>query len=189
MESNDRSGEKMMTFGQAVSVVFHKYGIFTGRASRDEYWWWFLFTFITSLPLGLLGTLASSWNGGTGAVGGFFSVVDLLWSLAILVPSLAVLARRVRDAGFSPYFLFLLLIPYAGAIAIFIFTLFPSKDLFRDSVSIAAATPNSEKQKVESSPSRTTTRTKAERARFCSRCGSPVEGHDFCTQCGAQVGR
>ena len=46
-----------MTFGQSVSTCFNKYCCFTGRASRSEYWWWFLFTAIIgilfSIPSGI----------------------------------------------------------------------------------------------------------------------------------------
>jgi hypothetical protein len=42
-----------ISFGGAIARGFKKYATFAGRASRSEYWWWFLFTFVTYLVLGL----------------------------------------------------------------------------------------------------------------------------------------
>ena len=56
-----------ISFGGAVARGFKKYATFAGRASRSEYWWWALFTFITYFVLGLaayaLG-IATSRDGG-----------------------------------------------------------------------------------------------------------------------------
>jgi len=41
-----------MTFGESIKTCFSKYADFSGRASRSEYWWWFLFL--------VLGTIAAS---------------------------------------------------------------------------------------------------------------------------------
>src|SRR5215207_11740727 len=41
-------------FVDAVKRGFRKYATFKGRASRSEYWWWTLFTFVVYLVLGLL---------------------------------------------------------------------------------------------------------------------------------------
>jgi uncharacterized membrane protein YhaH (DUF805 family) len=43
-----------ISFGGAIARGFKKYATFAGRASRSEYWWWYLFTFIVYLVLGLL---------------------------------------------------------------------------------------------------------------------------------------
>ena len=122
----------MITFSDAVKTVFHKYAEFGGRATRAEYWWWQLFYAITFLPLYVVGVIllvvGASANDVAGAVlGGFFVLVCLLWALAVLLPSLAVLVRRIRDAGLSPYLVFLGLIPSAGGIILLIFSLLPSQ--------------------------------------------------------------
>lgn len=74
-----------MGFVDAIKVCFNKYATFTGRASRAEYWWWVLFTFV-------VGALCSMF----GHVGQYVSGVA---SLAFLVPSLAVAWRRMHDIG------------------------------------------------------------------------------------------
>jgi uncharacterized membrane protein YhaH (DUF805 family) len=84
-----------MPFPDAVRICFHKYADFHGRARRPEFWWWVLFTFLLSIVASIidaiLGTRSSS---GTG-------LIETLTSLAVLLPSLAVGARRLHDTGRS----------------------------------------------------------------------------------------
>ena len=79
-----------MTFGESISTCFSKYAAFDGRASRSEYWWWFLFTFLASAATGIISETLSA-----------------LFSLAVLLPSLAVGARRLHDTNRSAWFLLL----------------------------------------------------------------------------------
>ena len=93
----------MMSFGQAIGTVFRKYADFNGRASRPEFWWFALFAVIVSLALGAL------WDG-----------LSVAWGFAVLLPSLAVSIRRLRDAGFAWPMIFLGLIPLAGIIILIV---------------------------------------------------------------------
>ena len=43
-----------MTFGQSIKHVFSNYATFQGRASRSEFWWWYLFTIIVSFAINLI---------------------------------------------------------------------------------------------------------------------------------------
>ncbi len=43
-----------MTFGESIKTCFAKYADFTGRASRSEYWWWFLFLVLGNIAAGLI---------------------------------------------------------------------------------------------------------------------------------------
>lgn len=102
----------------AIKRFWMKYAVFSGRASRSEYWWWALASAIVS---GILNAAGSTANGNTGtstALGG-------LWFLATVVPSLAVGARRLHDANLSAWFLLLALIPVLGWIALFVFMIMP----------------------------------------------------------------
>lgn len=74
-----------LTFGQAIQSVFNKYATFTGRASRSEYWWWTLFAFLVGVVCNLIGI---TWL--TGIV-----------NLALFLPGLAVLVRRLHDINMS----------------------------------------------------------------------------------------
>ena len=92
-----------MTFGQSIKTCFSKYADFNGRASRSEYWWWFLFVFLGSAITGVISDVLSG-----------------VFSLAILVPYLAVAARRLHDTDRSGWFLLLNLIPLVGWIVLLV---------------------------------------------------------------------
>ena len=69
--------QPMVGFGEAISRGFSNFFVFSGRATRAEYWFWVLFTsLVQAIPL----------------IGG-------LISLFCLIPSLAVTSRRLHDIG------------------------------------------------------------------------------------------
>jgi uncharacterized membrane protein YhaH (DUF805 family) len=92
-----------MTFSESISTCFSKYAMFDGRASRSEFWWFFLFTFLVSAA-------TSSVN----------ETLSGLFSLGVLLPSLAVGARRLHDVNKSGWFLLLWLIPIIGWIILIV---------------------------------------------------------------------
>ena len=100
-----------MSFMEAVKNVFNNYANFSGRARRSEFWYFFLFNFLVSLVLSIL-------QRATGA--GFFGVLAGLYSLAVLVPGLAVGWRRMHDIGKSGAWYLIGLIPIVGTILIII---------------------------------------------------------------------
>ena len=106
-----------MTFFSAISCGFHKYADFTGTASRSEFWWWTLFTALASTALATVSNAT--------AIGG----IDLtaLWSIVVLLPSLAVAVRRLRDADYGWGHVFWLLLPAAGLIIIVVLCAQPSQ--------------------------------------------------------------
>ena len=108
-----------MTFGQAISSVFSKYGQFTGVAPRSEYWWWVLFVTIVDFALS---TLDSTINP-TSALGLF----STLWIVVVVLPFLAVAVRRLRDAGLSWKWLWFLLLPIVGVIILIVLLCRPSR--------------------------------------------------------------
>lgn len=135
------------TLMQATKRFFKKYARFSGYASMSEYWWTVLslgiIGLIVSIPLwigyiGLFATAATydpySTSSASGAGMGIMGVIAIigvilvgLFSLAILVPTLAVQARRLHDAGFSALFLLLYLIPYVGSLVVLVFMFLPTK--------------------------------------------------------------
>jgi uncharacterized membrane protein YhaH (DUF805 family) len=93
-----------MNFGTAITTVFTRYAVFKGVATRAEYWWFSLFSFIIS---GVLNVIMGDPNNPNAVASG----ISLVWSLGILIPSLAVSVRRFHDAGFSGKWLLLYLVP------------------------------------------------------------------------------
>jgi len=72
--------------------VLQNYANFNGRARRKEYWMFVLFNFIASSILGFIGGLLD------------FPLLANLYSLAVLLPSIAVAVRRMHDVGKSGWY-------------------------------------------------------------------------------------
>jgi uncharacterized membrane protein YhaH (DUF805 family) len=98
-----------MSFGQAISTVFRKYAEFQGRATRSEFWWFALFATLVSL-----------------AVGSVWDDLSVAWGFAVLLPSLAVSVRRLRDGGYAWPMIFLGFIPLVGLIILIVLYAQPS---------------------------------------------------------------
>jgi len=79
--------------------VLKKYAVFSGRARRKEYWMFFLFNIIIAFILGfVLGIIQAATHIN-------LSSVSLIYSLAILIPSIAVGIRRMHDLGRSGWWI------------------------------------------------------------------------------------
>lgn len=83
-----------MGFGTAVMTCLRKYAVFNGRARRSEYWYFVLFSLATEIAASLIDSTIR------GVAAGFVPVSLPVW-LALLLPSLAVTVRRVRDTNRS----------------------------------------------------------------------------------------
>jgi uncharacterized membrane protein YhaH (DUF805 family) len=90
--------------------VISNYVGFTGRARRKEYWMFVLFNILISIGLGIIE-----------AIIGLNQVLTWLYSLVILLPSLAVAFRRLHDTGKSAWWLLIGLIPLIGSIILLVF--------------------------------------------------------------------
>ncbi|MEK3884626.1 DUF805 domain-containing protein [Paenibacillus sp. PL2-23] len=90
--------------------VIKNYVGFTGRARRKEYWMFVLFNIIISVALSIIEMIA-----------GMPSILTWLYSLAIFLPSLAVLVRRLHDTGRSGWWVLIGLIPLVGFIILLVF--------------------------------------------------------------------
>ena len=99
-----------------VQTVFRKYAVFDGRAQRSEFWYFVLFNLVVSIVLAIVDSIIGTGRllGGQGLLGG-------LYALAILIPGLAVGARRLHDIGKSGWWLLLGLIPLIGTLVLIYF--------------------------------------------------------------------
>ena len=123
----------MMSFGDSVSTVFKKYAEFAGRATRPEFWWWILFTTLVSMLLASVPVPV--WTATDQVQLGLAMTTTLagMWSIAVLLPTLAVAVRRLRDAGCGWGNLFWIMLPVAGAIVLIV--------LFAQATRLAAPIP------------------------------------------------
>lgn len=132
-----------MTFGQAIKSVFKRYATFQGRASRSEFWWWYLFTAIVSAILAIPYYIGLAQSASTavvdpktgeivaGSLSGlaiFGLVLVVIWSLAIIIPTIAVAARRLHDTDRTAWWLLLYFLACCaiGPIILIIFWVMPS---------------------------------------------------------------
>lgn len=94
--------------------VLKKYATFDGRAHRTEFWMFVLVNIIISIGLSIVdAVIGTSGDAGAGLLSG-------LYSLAVLIPTLAVGARRLHDIGRSGWWQLLALIPIIGAIVLIV---------------------------------------------------------------------
>ena len=96
--------------------VLKNYATFSGRARRKEYWMFFLISALISIVLTLLDILLGTYSVEYEA--GLFSG---LYSLLILLPSIAVVVRRLHDTDRSGWWILISLIPLIGVIVLFVF--------------------------------------------------------------------
>lgn len=120
-----------MTFGQAIKSGFSNYSTWKGRASRSEYWWWYLFVVLVTLPFNLLymQTYFSVMVLGETDPSQVFNwafFLLLIVGLALFLPTIAMLIRRLHDTDRSGGWFWIQLIPTVGSIIILVFTLLPS---------------------------------------------------------------
>ena len=100
-----------MNFVDAVKTCFTKYVGFDGRATRSEYWWWVLFLVAIAVVMELLN----------------LGLIGNLFSLATLLPSIAVGARRLHDIGKSGWWQLIALIPLIGWLVLIYWAVQPSE--------------------------------------------------------------
>jgi len=95
--------QKQVSFSEAISMAFNKYCCFSGRASRSEYWWFYLFGLILSAVAGGIAMVVGDW-------------ITYVLSVAMLLPGLGLCVRRLHDIGKGGGWIFINLIPLVGQI-------------------------------------------------------------------------
>jgi uncharacterized membrane protein YhaH (DUF805 family) len=94
-----------MSPARAVATCLGKYATFRGRASRPEFWWFWLFVFLSNVAAVVVDS----------ALGTPF-VVTAIVVLALVVPGLAAAVRRLHDTGRSGWWYLVAFIPFIGGI-------------------------------------------------------------------------
>ena len=124
-----------------IGTIKDRYAQFDGRASRSEFWYYVLFYAIGSILIGIvdgfLGTqyvyvIGSAAPDATGiaAVATTQSIgyLSAIYSLGLLIPSIAVSIRRLHDTGRSGWWFLLGVIPVVNLIGIFVLLFFYVQD-------------------------------------------------------------
>ncbi len=100
-------------------TVLRKYAVFAGRARRKEYWMFVLISAVVVLVLGIV----------NGLMGADVPALPVYYSLAVVLPSLAVTVRRLHDTDRSGWWLLILLVPIVGAIVFLVFMATPGGEM------------------------------------------------------------
>lgn len=95
-----------MNFQSSIKTCFQKFADFNGRASRSEFWYFYLFAILVYFISIFIGIQMP-----------FFFAVTIIFALILFVPTLAVTARRLHDTGRSGWWQLTAYIPYVGFIA------------------------------------------------------------------------
>ena len=101
-----------MDMQKSIKICFKKYANFNGRASRSEYWWFQLFYIIVAFVAVIFDAMYID-NSQT------MGPLELVTTLALLLPALAVTARRLHDVGRSGWWM-LIFITVIGMIPLLI---------------------------------------------------------------------
>jgi uncharacterized membrane protein YhaH (DUF805 family) len=90
-----------MTLTESIKTCFQKYAVFNGRAKRSEYWYFFLFGFLSAVCLSILDVAIFPRN-----ENGVFS---LIFTFITFIPFISVACRRLHDINRSGWWQ---LLPY-----------------------------------------------------------------------------
>lgn len=104
-------------------AVLGKYATFAGRARRKEYWMFALINFVICVALGIV---AMTMLGASQKSALMIDAVLGVYFLLILLPSIAVTVRRLHDTGRSGWWFWIQLVPLAGPVVLFVFTVLDS---------------------------------------------------------------
>ena len=102
-----------MDFQTSIKTCLNKYAVFSGRASRSEYWFFVLFGILLGIITAIIDTMILGYpfeeNG----------PINLIFSVAIIIPSISVTARRLHDINRSGWWQLLWFTIIGGILLIF----------------------------------------------------------------------
>ncbi len=180
---------------------------FEGKTSRSDFWWGYLGISILTLIVGIIPFILAGF-----AIG--YDDVITLWILAVIawilylpavifitIATIAAEVRRLRDAGFPWWAIFVSAIPSVGGIALIVFLCLPTTDTpvinfgtndssRNDSAPKTETTKNYEAPKADPTPAAPVVDVAPEELQDvitwkCQNCGAENEGN-FCGSCGTK---
>jgi uncharacterized membrane protein YhaH (DUF805 family) len=112
-----------------LNTIKYHYADFQGRASRSEFWYFFLFYILLAFAMELLDALVINPLLGVQSSHGFKGgVLSAIYGLILFIPYLAIGVRRLHDIGKSGWWMLVGLVPFLGALVLIYFMVQPSKD-------------------------------------------------------------
>ena len=84
-----------MDFGKSIKTCFNKYAVFSGRASRSEFWWFELFLFIGAIVTVVIDVMMLGYTAED------YGPINVIFSVVTFLPAIAVGTRRLHDINRS----------------------------------------------------------------------------------------
>jgi len=84
-----------VNFQTSIKTCFNKYAVFSGRASRSEYWFFVLFGILGGIISAIIDTMILGYSAEVNGP------INLIFSVALILPSISVAARRLHDLNKS----------------------------------------------------------------------------------------
>ena len=115
-----------MGFGEAIKTAFAKFATFEGRASRSEFWWFWLFvTIITAIPYALIFTVLPDEGEDLGGAFWLWTFLVVILALIFVIPYISVTVRRLHDTDRSGWWYWISLVPCIGGLWLLILLILP----------------------------------------------------------------
>jgi uncharacterized membrane protein YhaH (DUF805 family) len=96
-------------------AVLKKYAVFSGRASRQEYWMFMLVNILIMLVLSVIAGILR------GSLGTIINGILVIYEIAVVIPSLSAAVRRLHDTDRSGWWVLIGLVPFVGVIVAIVF--------------------------------------------------------------------
>lgn len=125
---NSLPEEDLSMWQYFTRALEHKYADFHGRARRKEYWSYTLFYLLILMGIALVGALidGAAGNLGPNGVPIVMSILLVIFYFGTVIPTLAVLARRMHDLNITAWIILISLVPYIGSLILLILCLLPT---------------------------------------------------------------
>tara|TARA_X000000368_G_C22835814_1_gene625395 strand:+ start:189 stop:560 length:372 start_codon:yes stop_codon:yes gene_type:complete len=101
-----------MDFQTSIKTCFNKYAVFSGRASRSEFWFFVLFGFLGGIITAIIDVMILGFPAEENGP------INLIFSIALIIPSISVTARRLHDINKSGWWQLLWLTIIGGILLI-----------------------------------------------------------------------
>lgn len=109
MDAGAGGYDRQVGMGEAIKLFFTNYIKFEGRSNRGEYWWAVLGLFLVGIVLGIIDGLLG------------IAVLGTVFSLATLIPGIAIGVRRLHDIDKSGWWYLIIFVPLIGVLVLIYF--------------------------------------------------------------------
>ena len=84
-----------MNFQTSIKTCFNKYADFSGRALRSEFWWFVVFSLLGGIITVIIDVMILGYSIES------YGPVNIIFSVVLILPGIAVTARRLHDINKS----------------------------------------------------------------------------------------